>query len=354
MGKDPAKLDKYRGCLIGGAAGDALGYIIEFMGEETIFAKYGPKGITEYELTGKVAQVSDDTQMTLFTAKGMLLAPASGKNDRILGEYHVYVARAYYDWLLTQTMDYPIDTSTTATYTDLIDVPELYSRRAPGFTCMTAIKSGDIGSVEEPINDSKGCGGVMRVAPIGLYFGSELVPKDQADMVGAHVAAITHGHQLGYIPGAMMAHMIRRIVHEDAEIRDAVRTGLEFVKRAFPEAYMMVYFEELIKRAVDLADAAERGQTDDLAAIHALGKGWVAEEALAIAIYCALRYGNDIDGALIAAVNHEGDSDSTGSITGNIIGAKIGYSNIPSKYTETLEMRDVILRVADEMFKYGL
>ena len=96
------------------------------------------------------------------------------------------------------------------------------------------------------------------------------------------------------------------------------------------------------------------GQTDDLAAIHALGKGWVAEEALAIAIYCALRYGHDIAGALIAAVNHEGDSDSTGSITGNIIGAKIGYSNIPSKYTETLEMRDVILRVADEMFKYGL
>ena len=354
MGKDPAKLDKYRGCLIGGAAGDALGYIIEFMDEDRIFEKYGPKGITEYERTGKVAQVSDDTQMTLFTAKGMLLAPAPGKNDRILGEYHVYVARAYYDWLLTQTMDYPIDTSTTATYTDLINVPELYSRRAPGVTCMESIRSGDIGSIEEPINDSKGCGGVMRVAPIGLYFGSELVPKDQADMVGANVAAITHGHQLGYIPAAMLVHMIRRIVHEDAGIRDAVRTGLDFVKWAFPEAYMMVYFEGLIERAIELADNAKRGQTDDLAAIHALGKGWVAEEALAIAIYCALRYEDDIDSALIAAVNHEGDSDSTGSITGNIIGAKIGYSNIPDKYIDKLEMRDVIIGVADEMFKYEL
>ncbi len=354
MGKDPAKLDKYRGCLIGGAAGDALGYSIEFNSEEQIFSKYGPGGITEYDLMGRVAQVSDDTQMTLFTAKGMLLAPAPGKNDRILGEYHVYVARAYYDWLLTQTRDYPIDTSTTATYTDLIDVPELYSRRAPGVTCMSAIRSGDIGSIEEPINDSKGCGGVMRVAPVGLYFGSELVPKDQADLVGAHVAAITHGHQLGYIPGAMMAHMIRRIVHEDAEIYDAVESGLAFVKRAFPEEYMMVYFEEIINRAIDLASAGRRGQTDDLAAIHTLGQGWVAEEALAIAVYCALRYESDIDRALIAAVNHEGDSDSTGSITGNIIGAKIGFSNIPEKYIEKLEMKDVILRVADEMFKYGL
>ena len=344
-------IDKFRGCLVGGAAGDALGYAVEFKNEDQIFSQYGPRGITEYELTGKVAQISDDTQMTLFTAKGILLAPAPGKNDRILGEYRVYVARAYADWLLTQNYDYPIDTSVIATYTDLINVPELFSRRAPGVTCMKAIASGDIGTVEDPINDSKGCGGVMRVAPVGMYFGKELlVPTDKADIVGAHVAAITHGNQLGYIPAAVMAHMIRRIIHEDADIVDSVLTGLAMVQRMFPEAYKMPYFEELIGKALYLAER----ERDDLAAIHALGEGWVAEEALAIAVYCAAKYPDDIDSALIAAVNHGGDSDSTGAITGNIVGARVGLSGIPEKYLEKLELRDKIIEMADEMFKYGL
>ena len=43
-------IDKFRGCLVGGAAGDALGYAVEFLREEQIFSKYGDKGITEYSL----------------------------------------------------------------------------------------------------------------------------------------------------------------------------------------------------------------------------------------------------------------------------------------------------------------
>jgi ADP-ribosylglycohydrolase len=89
---------------------------------------------------------------------------------------------------------------------------------------------------------------------------------------------------------------------------------------------------------------------DDLDAIHLLGEGWVGDEALAIAVYCALKYSGDIDNALIAAVNHNGDSDSTGAITGNIIGAQVGLSGIPAKYTEKLELRDLIIEVADDLW----
>lgn len=64
-------IDKYRGCLIGGAAGDALGYAVEFDREDAIFSKYGEEGITEYDLKNGVAQISDDTQMSLFTATGI-------------------------------------------------------------------------------------------------------------------------------------------------------------------------------------------------------------------------------------------------------------------------------------------
>jgi len=89
---------------------------------------------------------------------------------------------------------------------------------------------------------------------------------------------------------------------------------------------------------------------DDLDAIHQLGEGWVGDEALAIAVYCVLKYSGDIDNALIAAVNHNGDSNSTGAITGNIIGAQGGFSGIPAKYTEKLELRDLIIEVADDLW----
>ena len=67
-------------------------------------------------------------------------------------------------------------------------------------------------------------------------------------------------------------------------------------------------------------------------------------------VYCALKYSGNIDKTLIAAVNHNGDSESTGAITGNIIGAQVGLSGIPAKYTEKLELRDLIIEVADDLW----
>ena len=89
---------------------------------------------------------------------------------------------------------------------------------------------------------------------------------------------------------------------------------------------------------------------NDLDAIHALGEGWVADEALAIAVYCALKYPNDFDNAIIASVNHKGDSDSTGAIAGNIVGASVGLEGIPKKYIDNLELRDVIMEIADDLY----
>ncbi|MCR4602543.1 MAG: ADP-ribosylglycohydrolase family protein, partial [Prevotella sp.] len=73
MTKTTTKKDLVRGSLIGGAAGDALGYPIEFCSYKSIVASKGKDGITEYELMHGVAEISDDTQMTLFTANGMLM-----------------------------------------------------------------------------------------------------------------------------------------------------------------------------------------------------------------------------------------------------------------------------------------
>ena len=115
----------------------------------------------------------------------------------------------------------------------------------------------------------------------------------------------------------------------------------------WPESEEKEYFLGLMRKSVDLASMDK----NDLEAIHQLGEGWVAEETLAIAVYCALKYPNDFDKALIATVNHKGDSDSTGAVTGNILGASLGLKGIPEKYMTKLELKDVILEIADDLWQ---
>ena len=340
-------LDKYRGCLIGGAAGDALGYAVEFMGEKSIFKEYGETGITDYTLTHGKAIISDDTQMTLFTANGLLLGTTRGKLRGIMAPYPDYIALSYKDWLRTQTEKYPINKKEPYAYSWLVNIPELVHRRAPGITCMSAIRAGATGSINEPINQSKGCGGVMRVAPVGLYFEDDGESGEKYDLIGAEAAAITHGHALGYIPAATFTHIIRRLAHEDIRVDEAVNAAIQATADTFRHAKELNTYLQLMNKAVELAGK----DIPDLAAIHLLGEGWVADEALAIAVYCALKYPDDIDKALIASVNHKGDSDSTGAIAGNIVGAHVGLSGIPDKYKKNLELYDIILEIADDLYK---
>ena len=332
--------DKFRGCLIGGAAGDALGYAVEFLHEEQIFRNFGERGITGYALTGEVAQISDDTQMTLFTANGLLLGTARGEGS---DKAPLYIWKCYQDWLVTQESRCPPREGPKSAW--LGNIPELYSPRAPGNTCLSALHRGEKGTVEKPINHSKGCGGVMRVAPIGLYFNDRGMDIRDICRISAETAALTHGHPLGWMPAAALVQIIHEVSQDSENLPDAVMHSLETVEEIYPERKESRVFTNLIRKAVDLAS----GKQNDLDAIHQLGEGWVGEEALAIAVYCALRYSGDIDRALIAAVNHRGDSDSTGAVTGNILGAQVGLSGIPDKYTKNLELYDLIVEVADDL-----
>ena len=337
-----SRIDRFRGCLIGGAAGDALGYTVEFMHEREIFSRYGEKGITQYEPVRGKARVSDDTQMTLFTAAGLMAAAARGDRDVYAGHVH----RSYLDWLRTQEQPGPLPEDDR--YTWLAGVPELYDRRAPGITCQSALKTGRPGTIERPINRSKGCGGVMRVAPVGLFFAGR-PEAETAARIGAAAAALTHSHILGWMPAAALAQIVWELVRNDVSVRDAVVCSLETVKSMWSETEERGYFIALTELALNLAGS----DATDLEAIHRLGEGWVGEEALAIAVFCAVRYENDFDRAIIAAVNHKGDSDSTGAVAGNILGAKGGLSGIPEKYTQNLELKDVILQIADDLYSGG-
>lgn len=332
------RIDKFRGCLVGGAAGDALGYAVEFMYEKQIIRKYGKDGITAFDLENGIGEalISDDTQMTLFTANALLLERAA--EDPVQS-----IADCYRDWYRTQFVT-PGAAKGQSSW--LMEVPELFARRAPGNTCLSAIESGADGTIESPINDSKGCGGVMRVAPIGLFYSDSAVSIRESDLIGAQAAALTHGHDLGYIPAAALVHIIRIITEQAIPLKEAVLDAIRAMQALFPDAPHIGDFTELMEQAVQLSES----DVTDLDAIHTLGEGWVAEETLAIAVYCALRYPQDFAKALIASVNHNGDSDSTGAVTGNILGAYLGDAGIPAQFREHLELHDLLVEMADDLY----
>ncbi len=349
--KTEVYLDKVRGSLFGGAVGDALGYPVEFFSEEIIFSRYGESGIREYELdpeSGK-ALISDDTQMTLFTANGILVANTRAFL-RGIGSYpHDYIQMSYLDWLRTQEMTFEESRKQPRRHMDkciswLADVPELYSRRAPGHTCLSAL--GKYRNDEIPQNNSKGCGGIMRVAPLALKNYSN-VPIEELDREGAGIAEITHKHSLGYMPAAVLVHIISRIVYPQKQqsLKEIVIEARDTIADIFAEDGYLRKLTGMIDLAVGLSENNE----SDLDNIHQIGEGWIAEETLGIAIYCSLRYQDDFSAGVTAAVNHGGDSDSTGAVTGNILGAFLGYEAIEEKWKSNLELADVILEMADDL-----
>ncbi|MBQ7060808.1 MAG: ADP-ribosylglycohydrolase family protein [Clostridia bacterium] len=347
--------DRLRGCLIGGAAGDALGYAVEFVGEGYIFSRYGKSGITEYALDreGGKAEISDDTQMTLFTAEAVRLWY---KNRNLFGRearLRCIIEQAYFDWLTTQDMSFEASRSSArrpAAVTRLFDWPELYSPRAPGNTCLsglrTRMQNGDVEDfVVAPLNHSKGCGGIMRTAPIAFIDCADI---EALDREGAQAAAITHGSPLGFLPSAAGVHIVNRLIYnrEDRTLKEIVLEAADAVRTLYPEhASAGEALRELLLYAVELSENGE----PDLENIHRLGEGWVGDEALAIAVYCCLRHPSDFSACIIAAANHRGDSDSTGAIAGNILGAHLGFSAIETKWKTDLELRDRIIGLADEL-----
>lgn len=334
MRNDPEERarDAYRGCLVGGAVGDALGAPVEFMQLAEIRRRFGPAGVSGFEPAyGRRGAITDDTQMTLFTAEA-LLRGLHRFQERGIASPSAVARLAYLRWLSTQGER----TEPSGEPGWLVTVPGLHARRAPGNTCLAALRSGGRGAPGAPLNDSKGCGGVMRIAPVGLArfrdpFG-----------VGCELAALTHGHPSGYLAAGYLAQVVAAVI-DGATLPEACDAAARRLSREPGHQDTLA--------AVDAAVALAAHGHPSSRAVESLGRGWVAEEALAIGLYCAL-VAEDFAHGVLLAVNHGGDSDSTGAIAGNLLGLLAGVNGIPAPWREGLELRDVIETVADDLWAH--
>jgi ADP-ribosylglycohydrolase len=335
----------FRGCLLGGAVGDALGAPVEFLDLDEIVKSYGEQGIRDYAPAyGKLGAITDDTQMTLFTAEAVLSAHVTAALQSQEPDFFRAAASSYGRWLMTQENSRLVS-SGSAKATWLLQQKKLFSRRAPGTTCLSALQSSR-GKVTRATNDSKGCGGVMRMAPVGMYFAHSLSRERQPNRLlpsifatGNDLAAITHGHPSGCLSAGAFAVMISLVLVGNS-LTDAIHAAKEELRK-HPS-----HNETLA--AIEKAESLVKSRPRERSALRALGKGFVAEEALAMGLYCALGAADFEDG-IILAVNHSGDSDSTGSITGNLLGAAAGADAIPDRWLAPLELRSTIEAIADDL-----
>lgn len=440
--------DRVRGCLLGGALGDALGAGIEFLSLDEIRRRHGPAGVTGPSAAyGVDAPLTDDTQLTLFTAEGLIRASVRGRSRGICHPPTV-LWRAYQRWLVTQREPEPaVEVSGW-----LAGQPVLYAQRGPGNACLSGLSRAAMGTPANPANpDSKGCGAVMRSAPFGLLRRE----PEEAWALAVECAVLTHGHPSGFLAAGALAWIIamelegatvveaaesalrRAQAEEDGgEVAAALRAALDAAAAAggaeppsrpraaetdahaaqaraagtagtgggtgggastaavpataagglgagsvaggqtssYDSGYEAGYLDgsaggtdggpDHLNRpgtahaAARAAVAGGSGSGSDSSGspaaarqVEALGGGWVAEEALAIAVFCAARTPANPAAALLAAVNHSGDSDSTGAICGNLVGAALGERALPARWVAGLEGYHLVGQVADDLVR---
>ena len=188
----------------------------------------------------------------------------------------------------------------------------------------------------------------MRVAPVGLWAATTGELDDEGVIqLAAQAARITHHHPLGYIPAGVAAHLVYKLVLDEHPTREALESyvveSMERCGAMFNHwGYDVDELNSLLSRALELANSVDT----DVDCINRLGQGWVGDEALAIALFCVARHFSDFERAMIAAVNHSGDSDSTGAVAGNILGAAVGYDALPQHFKENVEMHDLAFHLA--------
>lgn len=303
--KHQAEKHKARGVIYGLAIGDALGWPLEFMPASEIKARYGPQGLRDLP---DPALFTDDTQMSLAIAEA-LIESGEADLDTLMGS----VATHFIAWK---------------------NSPE--NNRAPGIACLRGVGALEAGVpwYESGIPYSKGCGSAMRVAPVGYLY-----QHDPARLRSVAVATgrVTHTHRTAEAACLAAAFLVKLAL-------DGVSTDL------YPEAVLDVtsgISDEFDAALMRMAHALTWSSEEE--AMSYIGEGWTGEEAVALALYCVLRYPDDYTAAIWRAANSNGDSDSVACITGGIIGARLGVKAIPPAWVARIEKSGELAALADRL-----
>ncbi|MDO5401591.1 MAG: ADP-ribosylglycohydrolase family protein [Eubacteriales bacterium] len=334
----------YRGCLLGLAVGDAMGYTVDNRSLEEIREDYGPNGLLGYDLVNGYADVTSHTQLAAFTCNGLLFGLTRGQMVGKMAPFIKYIGLAGREWVASQR---PWGRP-QRTYCWLLRKSELCRRHCLDTRMLDTLSRPTLGTLETPVNSFSSPGSITMAIGVGLFYHRDRMNRREMDRLGAEAVALTHGNPLAFLPGAVLAHMISFLLRfPDAPMKTAVARSVEAMKEQFGSQYPQAgEVAALVYRAVTYADARNLKPMDVMEHLGChTGAG-----ALAGAVYACLISDGDFDRAMIVAANHSGRSAAVGAITGAILGLRLGEEALPEFYIECLEPADVLRELADDLY----
>lgn len=334
----------YRGCLLGMAVGDAMGYSVDSRSMEEIREAYGPGGLLGYDLVNGYADVTSYTQLAAFTANGLLLGLTRGQVLGKMAPFVKYVGVSSREWAASQR---PWGRP-ARNYCWLSRKAELCRRRCMDTRMLDTLSREQLGTPETPVNSYDGAGGLTAAIGVGLFYHPDRLNQQETDLLGAEVVALTHGNPTAFLSGAVLAHIISRLLRDPSlPLKKAVGGAIHWLREQFGHQYSQVFeIVNLLRRAVTYGESPN---LDPVEVMEKLGCDNAAQ-VLAGAVYACFASGGDFDRAVIIAVNHSGRSAAVGAVTGAILGVILGEEALPEFYLECLEPLELLRELGDDLY----
>lgn len=333
------KLRIYRGCLLGTAVGDAMGYTVDSKSWDEIQNCYGPNGLLGFDLQEtEYAQVSSYTQIAAFLCNGLLLAVSRGKVD-----YLRYVKVALKEW--TRSQQFYRDPEQSLCW--VAKLPQFRRRHCRDARMLDNLRLELLGTMDSPKNDNNAPGSITAAIATALFYNEKRLSPEQVGTLTGELIALTHGNPEAFLSGVVLAYALTGILQEpEVPLVDQFLQAIAVMDGQFRSRFIQA--EELalqLRRAISLAKSGTVSPQEGMEQLECMD----AAQCLAGAIFACLLYPNDFDSAIITAVNHSGMSAAAGAMVGAIMGAKLGEASLPDFYLESLECAQPLAILAEDM-----
>lgn len=335
----------YRGCLLGMAVGDAMGYTVNSHTLQEIREDYGPYGLRGYDPVNGYADITSYTQLAAFTANGLLYGLTLGRQKGSMSPFIQYISRSHWEWASSQqAWDRP-----SRTVCWLFKEKPMCYRHCMDTRMKETILRKQLRTPEEPGNTMATPTSLTAAVGVALFYDRKSVSRREINRLGMEAVALTHGDPMAFLPGALVTDLLSRVL---ADRKTSMDTLVEQTMEAFQEMFSHEYgsHTEMICALVKQAAALSRDPSVSAADAMERLQCRTGAQVFAGAVYAVLSCGHDFDASLIAAVNHSGASAAVGALVGAIQGARMGEEALPEFYLECLECREILAELADDLY----
>ena len=338
------KRSTYRGCLLGLAVGDAMGYTVDNRSWQEIQEDYGPHGLLGYDLVNGYADVTSYTQLAAFTCNGLLLGLTRGQMLGKMAPFVKYIGLSSREWAASQRPWGRPD----KTFCWLLHQSALCRRHCMDTRMLDTLGRNKIGTPEDPLNNFPTPGSITSAVGVGLFFDHDRMDQQEIDLLGAEAVALPHGRPTAFLTGAVVSHIISRALrHPETRLKALFTEAVEAMKDQFGHQYSQAFeIGNLVRHAITYAESDNLNQAEVMERLRCEN----AAQVLAGAVYACLASRGDFASAMIIAVNHSGRSAAVGALVGAILGTRLGEEALPEFYIECLEPAQTLRELADDLF----